>query len=146
RSAAAGAISAIRMPWSRPKKARSPRHRCKSNILFQRVHHAFGSAHYHKTCFALASQPDDRPAVAARPAIEAEAGRACALARAHFRGASMQAEHAVDGAQLRRPDQARMGDRDRMERPLEPFLPEGKKTLKRRKIRTQIVVLPNVRL
>src|ERR1700720_713361 len=59
---------------------------------------------------------------------------------------SMQPEHAVDGAQFGRLDQARVGDRDRVERPVELLLPEGKKSLEHRKLGAEIVVLPHVGL
>src|ERR1700738_3796742 len=59
---------------------------------------------------------------------------------------SVQPEHAVDGAQLGRLDQARVGDDDRVERPVELLLPEGKKSLEHRKLGAEIVVLPHVGL
>src|SRR3954469_5336106 len=59
---------------------------------------------------------------------------------------SMQPEHAVDGAQLGRLDQLGMGHRDRIQRTFQLFLPEAEKILQRRKLRKQIVVLPDIGL
>src|SRR6266571_2715143 len=59
---------------------------------------------------------------------------------------SMQPEHPVDRAQLGRLDQARMGDRHRVQRPVELLLPECEEALEDRKVRAQIVVLPDIGL
>jgi hypothetical protein len=58
----------------------------------------------------------------------------------------MQPEHAVDGAQLGRLDQLGMGDGDGEQGSLELLLPEREKILQRRKIRKQILILPDVSL
>ena len=44
------------------------------------------------------------------------------------------------------PDQPRMRDGDRVQRPLQGFEPEGKEPIERGKFRTEIVVLPDVSL
>src|SRR5580698_9286334 len=62
------------------------------------------------------------------------------------RDRSMQPEHAVDGAQFSRLDQLGVRDADRVERSVQPGLPELKKILQRRKFRKQIVTLPDVSL
>jgi len=62
------------------------------------------------------------------------------------RARSVQAEFAVDRAQFRRTDQARMGDHDGVDRPLERLLPEREKFLQRGEIREEIVVLPDIGL
>src|SRR5215475_1953003 len=59
---------------------------------------------------------------------------------------SVQAELAVDGAHLGRLDQARMGDRHRMQRALERALPEQQELLQHRERRTEVVFLPDVAL
>src|SRR6516165_1390037 len=59
---------------------------------------------------------------------------------------SVQPELAVDGADFGRPDQARMGDRHRMERPFQSFQPEGQKLVEHRKPGAEVVVLPDERL
>src|ERR1700746_2377003 len=59
---------------------------------------------------------------------------------------SMQAEHAVDGAQLRGLDQLGMRDSDREQRSLELFLPEAQEIRQRREFRKQVVVLPDIGL
>ena len=55
-------------------------------------------------------------------------------------------ELAVDRTDLGRPDQPRMGDRHRMQRPFQPLQPECQKAVERRKFRTEVVVLPDVGL
>src|SRR5580698_2917572 len=57
---------------------------------------------------------------------------------------SMQPKHAVDGAQFSGLDQLGMRDPDRIKRPLEFLLPEGKEVPQRREFRKQIVILPDV--
>src|SRR5262245_27346640 len=59
---------------------------------------------------------------------------------------SVQAELAVDGAHLGRLDQARMGDRHRMQRAFERALPEQQELLQHRERRTEVVFLPDVAL
>src|SRR5262249_54230308 len=59
---------------------------------------------------------------------------------------SVQPKHAIDRLEIRRLDQARMRDDDRVQRPLELLLPEGEKLLQLRKFRKQIVVLPDIAL
>ena len=59
---------------------------------------------------------------------------------------SMQPEHAVDGAQFGRLDQLGMRHRHREQRAIEFLLPENQKVLQRRKLRKQIVVLPDIGL
>ena len=59
---------------------------------------------------------------------------------------SMQPEHAIDGAQFGRLDQLGMRDRDRVQRTVERFFPEGEKILQRGDFRKQIVILPDVGL
>jgi hypothetical protein len=61
-------------------------------------------------------------------------------------GASMQAELSIDRVDLRRLDQSRMGDGDRVQRAIERALPEVQKLVQLRKGGTQIVVLPNIGL
>ena len=56
----------------------------------------------------------------------------------------MQPKHAVDGAQFSGLDQLGMRDPDRIKRPLELLLPEGKEVPQRRELRKQIVILPDV--
>src|SRR5260370_10258112 len=58
----------------------------------------------------------------------------------------MQAKFAVDGAQLGGLDQARVRDDHRVQRSLELFEPERQKPIEHRKPRTQVVVLPDIRL
>src|SRR5262245_7489853 len=58
----------------------------------------------------------------------------------------MQTKFAVDGAQLRGLDQARVRDDHRVQWPLELFEPKRQKPVQHRKPRTQIVVLPDIRL
>src|SRR6516162_3279209 len=59
---------------------------------------------------------------------------------------SVQPEHAVDGANFRRSDQTAVANRDRIEPPLELGLPKLQETLQLRKIRAEIVILPNIGL
>jgi len=56
----------------------------------------------------------------------------------------MQPEHAVDVEQLGRLDQFRMSDGNCEQRAIERCLPESQKILRRREIRKQIVILPDV--
>src|ERR1700730_13159255 len=58
----------------------------------------------------------------------------------------METKHAIDGAQFGRLDQLGMRDADSEQRAFELLLPEGEKILQRRKIRKQIVILPDVGL
>src|SRR5258708_9165498 len=58
----------------------------------------------------------------------------------------MQAKFAVDRAQLGRLDQARVRDDHRVQRSLELFEPERQKPIEHRKPRTEVVVLPDIRL
>src|SRR5215831_3673145 len=58
----------------------------------------------------------------------------------------MQTEFAVDRADFGRPDQASMGDRDRMQRSLERLQPEGQKAVEHWKSRAEVVVLPDIGL
>jgi hypothetical protein len=58
----------------------------------------------------------------------------------------MQTKYPVDGAQLCRLDQLLMRHLHRMQGALQLLLPKGKEALQLRKIRKQIVVLPNIRL
>src|SRR4029450_1434449 len=62
------------------------------------------------------------------------------------RSFSGQVELAVDRAQLGGPNQARVRDRDRVERSLQLFQPEREKAVEHRKSRTQIIVLPDIGL
>src|SRR5712691_12489915 len=59
---------------------------------------------------------------------------------------SVQPEFAVDRADLGRPDQPRMRDRDGVQRALEGLEPERQKAVERWKFRAEVVVLPNVGL
>src|SRR5215216_6670846 len=59
---------------------------------------------------------------------------------------SVEAEFAVDGAHFRRPDEARVGDRHRVQRAFQRSLPEEEKLLQQRERRAQIVILPDVAL
>jgi uncharacterized integral membrane protein (TIGR00698 family) len=59
---------------------------------------------------------------------------------------SVQPEFAVDGADLGRLDQPRMGDRDRVQRALKGLQPEIQELVERRKRRTEVIVLPDVGL
>src|ERR1043166_3744879 len=65
-----------------------------------------------------------------------------------IRGApeSVQPELAIHRADFRRLDQPRMRDGDRMQRPFELLQPEREKLVEHRKLRTEIVVLPDVSL
>src|SRR5689334_8898043 len=60
--------------------------------------------------------------------------------------ASMQPELAVDGADLGRPDQPRMGNGDRMQRSFKRLEPEIEEFVECRKCRAEIVVLPDIGL
>ena len=55
----------------------------------------------------------------------------------------MEPELAVDGADLGRPDQPRVGDSDRVQRPLKGLQPEIEELVERRKYRAEIVILPD---
>src|SRR6516165_2432771 len=69
---------------------------------------------------------------------------AAARDRASEEGGSVQAEHAVDGAQLSRLDQPRVCHRHPEQGAFELLLPKGEKIQQRRKFRKQIVILPDV--
>jgi len=58
----------------------------------------------------------------------------------------MQSKDAVDGVQFGRLDQLGMRDGDGEQGAVELLLPKRKKVLQRRKIRKQIVVLPDLGL
>jgi hypothetical protein len=58
----------------------------------------------------------------------------------------MQPEDTVDGAQLGRLDQSRVGNHHGMQGPFELTLPKNQKFLQAREVRAQIVILPNIRL
>src|ERR1700720_3072516 len=61
-------------------------------------------------------------------------------------GRSVQPELAVHRADFGGPDQARMRDRHREERPFELLEPEPQEAVERRKSRAEIVVLPDIGL
>src|SRR6266568_3422427 len=58
----------------------------------------------------------------------------------------MQPEYAVDRAYLRRANELRVRDRHGMQRPFEILAPECEELLKHRKLRPDVVLLPNVGL
>src|ERR1700722_8541166 len=70
----------------------------------------------------------------------------CRLSSVVRRPLLMQAKLAVDGANFRWLDQPRMGHCHRMQRALELFQPEIEEFVQRRKVRAEIVVLPDVGL
>src|SRR4051794_7868391 len=63
-----------------------------------------------------------------------------------FGASLLQPKLSMDGPDLRRLDQSRMRDRDRVQRTFQGLEPKAEKLVQDRKLRTEIVVLPDVGL
>src|SRR6478735_1777327 len=93
---------------------------------------------------AVPKRERPRSTVGRWPTSTPGAGVQCrAVVASLLRGRSMQRQHAVQAADLRRPDQTRMRDGDRVKRSIELAPPESEEILEHRKARRHVVLLPD---